>query len=172
LLTQQCQKLKRNRPAQLQWDKAEFGYAHSSANETNILDDYLALNGSKQLLGFIREVSHLSRAPASGRAQGIGWRVKAWSLSEVGRLNSGRLAPGTRMVRSSLRGWLGLPSDFLAQGTRHRCRKPCVHLHQFETRPRPWSAVRGVIRRVLLGGLWPSGRSHVTSPGSARPSCG
>ena len=25
-------------------------------------------------------------------------------------MNSGRLAPGTRMVRSSLRGWLGLPS--------------------------------------------------------------
>ena len=67
------------------------------------------------------------------------------------------------MVRSSLRGWLGLPSDFLAQGTRHRCRKPCVHLHQFETRPRPWSAVHGVIRRFLLGG---PRRSHVTSPGS------
>jgi hypothetical protein len=70
------------------------------------------------------------------------------------------------MARSSLRGWLGLPSDFLAQGTRHRCRKPCVRLHQFETGPRPWSAVRGVI---LLNGLRPSGRSHVTSPGSARP---
>jgi hypothetical protein len=87
----------------------------------------------------------------------------------VFRVNSGRLAPGTRMVRSSLRGWLGLPSDFLAQGTRHRCRKPCVHLHQFETRPRPWSAVRGVIRRFLLGGLRPSGRGHVTPPSSARP---
>jgi len=73
------------------------------------------------------------------------------------------------MVRSSLRGWLGLPSDFLAQGTRHRCRKPCVHLHQFETRPRPWSAVRGVIRRFLLAGLEPSGRGHVTSRSSARP---
>jgi hypothetical protein len=101
--------------------------------------------------------------------QGIGWRVKAWSLSEVGRLTSGRLAPRTRMVRSSLRGWLRVPSDFLAQGTRHRCRKSRVHLHQFETRPRPWSAVLGVIRRFLLDGFRPNGRSHTTSPRLCTP---
>jgi hypothetical protein len=101
--------------------------------------------------------------------QDIGWRVKAWSLSEVGRLTSGGLAPRTRMVRSSLRGWLRVPSDFLAQGTRHRCRISRVHLHQFETRPRPWSAVLGVIRRFLLDGFRPNGRSHTTSPRLCTP---
>ena len=107
------------------------------------------------------------KIPLSGHIRTRHWIAGKSLVVERGRpLTSGRLAPGTR-VRSSLRGWLRVPSDFLAQGTRHRCRKPRVHLHQFETRPHPWSAVHGVIRRFLLGGLRPSGRSHTTSPGFA-----
>ena len=94
---------------------------------------------------------------------------KRGPAGECSVLTQAAWLPGRGWSGVPLRGWLGLPSDFLAQGTRHRCRKPCVHLHQFETRPRPWSAVRGVIRRFLLGGLRPSGRGHVTSPSSARP---
>jgi hypothetical protein len=57
-----------------------------------------------------------------------------------------RVSPASevRVLRATLREWLGpLPFLFLGQRALHRGHEPCVHAYEFQTRPRPFSGVRG-----------------------------